>query len=117
MGVEQITEENLAQFYCSNEMFRHFTGIAYTDGIQFLNANGAGWLVDAIASYQCHAKVRNIEFQLWTLEVTNKKGVLTMREDTDLPAVVTQKIPDTDFPLAKIKIYVENQTICLPAER
>jgi hypothetical protein len=56
----QIDENTLAHFKGTEQHFRHWTSsIIYTDGIEYLNANGAGWLVDAIASHQYNKKVRN----------------------------------------------------------
>ena len=115
-----ITQDQLASFYGTSQWYQFWGDprITYTDGIQFLNANGAAWLVDAIASYQ-REKVLQTEalkaFQLWELKVKDGKGILTCREDSGCNAVITQKIEYTDFPF-DIKIYVEGNVILLPSE-
>jgi hypothetical protein len=118
----------LPHFTGSENFYRHpLSGLIYTDGIQYLaeNAgNGAYWLIDAIGSYQRDQKVRGnprlMEFQLWELKLNGKGGaVLTCREDSGKgnPPKITQEIEYTDFPLDEIKLYVENNTLCLPSER
>jgi hypothetical protein len=125
----QIDETTLAHFTGTERYFRHWTSaIIYTDGIEYLNANGAGWLVDAIASHQHNEKVRNEPFQLWELKVNKgkRKAVLTCKSDSDQPAIVKQLIEYTNFPLESIQIYVELGSIdgvkeefiaMLPSER
>jgi len=123
----KIDENTLAQFNGTERYFRHWTrSIIYTDGIEYLNANGAGWLVDAIASHQHNKKVKNEPFQLWELVVNDQKAVLTCKSDSDQPAIVKQSIEYTDFPLKSIQIYVELGSIdgikeefiaMLPSER
>jgi len=94
-----------------------FGGLLYTDGIKYLcEQAGAYWLLDAIASYQPDWNIT--PFQIWTLEVDKSDAAtLIMREDTDSPVLVFQSIPYTDFPLKTIKLYVENNVLCLPRER
>lgn len=128
----QIDVNTLAYFTGTENYYRHWTkSMIYTDGIQYIGANGAGWLVDAIASHQRNKKVRNEHFQLWELVVTQRKNgwgeaVLTCKRDSDQPAIVTQKIDTTDFPLDNFKIFVELGSIdgvkeefiaMLPSER
>ena len=52
MNTSNITQANLSQFYGSEQLYFHplFRGIEYTEGVRFLNHNGAGWLVDLILS-------------------------------------------------------------------
>ena len=116
----KITQSDLANFYGSEHMYRHWTRkMNYTDGFHFLVQNGAGWLVDAIASYQGSRQLKTPklqDFQLWELEVTGSSAVLTCKEDSGLHlAVITQKFGNTDFPFS-IKIYVENGVCLLPSE-
>ncbi len=125
----QIDETTLAHFTGTEHYFRHWTNaIIYTDGIEYLHANGAGWLLDAIASYQLQKVVRNEPFQLWELKVNKvrKNAILTCKSDSDQPAIVKQLIEYTDFPLQSIQIYVELRSIdgvkeefiaMLPSER
>lgn len=121
-----ITAENLAGFYGTTQHFKHSTGILYTDGIHYLNENGAAWLVDAIASHQgCKELDKDTfkYFQFWNLKifkssfgsVTGNAAVLTCCEDSGIAPVVTQKIEYTDFPF-DIDIWVENGVMILPSE-
>lgn len=114
-----FTKEHLSHFTGSENFYRYNflgTSFVYTDGIQYLMLNGAAWLVDAIASYQPRKDVKNCRFQVWELEVKDSKAVLTMREDTDMPIIVKQEIPYTDFPLDSFKLWLVNGTLLLPSE-
>ena len=115
----KITQSDLANFYGTEHMYRHWTRrMNYTDGIHFLEANGAAWLLDAIASYQGEKKLKTPrlqDFQIWTLTVLDNKGILTCTADSNEMPVVTQTIEYTDFPF-NIKIYVENGVCLLPSE-
>ena len=119
---DKLVESDLDGFTGTERYTRHWTGkLVYTDGIAFLaEKGGAHWLIDAIASYQIDKKVlknKNLaDFQLWVLRVKDNKAVLTCQEDSDKPAVITQRIGFTDFPLQEVKIYVENGICLLPSE-
>jgi hypothetical protein len=112
-------EDMLRQFSGSDTVYRHWSQrLVYTEGVLFLAENsGSFWLIDAVASHQ--PTVVNEEFQLWTLDVdlTKHTAVLECRADSGLPALVRQEIEFTDFPLATIKLYVENGVLMLPNER
>jgi hypothetical protein len=114
-----VTQSDLAHFYGTQKIYKHWLCLVYTDGINYLCNNGAAWLIDAIASHQGNPglhTVRMQEYQLWELKVNDGSAVLTCREDSGIDPVITQEIPYTDFPF-DIKIYVENGTILLPSER
>jgi len=118
-----LCESDLIQFCGSTEAYRHWTKrLVYTEGVQYMAEHGgAYWLIDAVASYQPDKRIASrpdlVDFQLWELVVAqDKSATLTMRGDSDQPAVVTQEIPFTDFPLAQIKFYVCNGTLMLPSE-
>jgi len=118
----KIKQSDLAGFTGTSHHYQHWAGnLLCTDGTQFLNENGAGWLIDAIASYQGTAKLQGLDMQFWHLEVRfdevrkSKSAVLTCRKDSGLPALVTQEIEFTDFPFS-IDIWVQNGTVILPSE-
>ena len=118
-----LRESDLAQFCGSAEFYQHWTKrLVYTEGVQYMaERGGAYWLIDAVASYQSDQRIASrqdlVDFQQWQLAVAqDKSAVLTMRGDSDQPAVITQEIPFTDFPLAQIKVYVCNGTLMLPSE-
>jgi len=118
-----LCESDLIQFCGSAEAYRHWTTrLIYTEGVKYMAERGeAYWLIDAIASYQPDKRIASrpdlVDFQLWELVVAkDKSAALTMRADSGQPAVITQEIPFTDFPLKQIKLYVCNGTLMLPSE-
>ncbi len=119
----ELRESDLTQFCGSAEFYQHWTKrLVYTEGVQYMaERGGAYWLIDAVASYQPDQRIASrqdlVDFQLWALAVAeDKSATLTMRGDSDQPAVITQEIPFTDFPLEQIKLYVCNGTLMLPSE-
>jgi hypothetical protein len=118
-----LRESDLTQFCGSAEFYQHWTKrLVYTEGVQYMaERGGAYWLIDAVASYQPDKRIASrpdlVDFQLWELVVAqDKSATLMMRGDSDQPAVITQEIPFTDFPLERIKLYVSGGTLMLPSE-
>jgi hypothetical protein len=131
-------EAGLRQFTGTEQWYRHWTGrILYTDGVKYLADNAeAYWLVDAIASHQLDPKVRGEGFQVWILRtfgdgLGSRRAVLTCYSDYDESGMtayqnyekyglVEQRIEFTDFPLAKMRLWVEGgpeqPVILLPSE-
>lgn len=106
-----LTQSDLDQFYGSENYYKNFTGLIYTDGVKYMAEHGeAYWLIDAIGSHQLDPKLnkgRLRDLQFWNLTVNdNKSAVLTCRADSGVPAAVTQNIPFTDFPMKSIDIWV-----------
>ena len=121
MNDTQLTAADLAQFIGTEQYYRHFTGLRYTDGVKFLAEKaGAYWLIDAIASYQREPAIRGNarlqDFQLWELAVAGNEAVLTLKEDSGCPSIVEQEIEFTDFPLSEVALYVCNGVLMLPSE-
>jgi hypothetical protein len=86
----------------------------YTDGVRFMwESCEAYWLLIAISSYR-----RNEPFQVWELKrnTENSGAVLTMKEDTNEPELVKQKIPLTNFPLQEIKFFLIDGILLLTSE-
>jgi|SRR6476661_10031622 len=131
MNVETLLQ-NLQHFCGSEQYYKHWLGLCYTDGIKYLAENAqCFWLIDAIASHQPTAKKnpRLKEFQLWFLHVgtghefikpkAGNAAVLTCWEDTpkaESKPVIIQQIPFTDFPLKEIKLYLKDKILLLPDE-
>ena len=131
MNAETLLQ-NLQHFCGSEQYYKHWLGLCYTDGIKYLAENAqCFWLIDAIASHQptANKNQRLREFQLWFLHVGNahefikpKAGnaaVLTCWEDTpkaESKPVIIQQIPFTDFPLKEIKLYLKEKILLLPDE-
>ena len=102
MAVEsKLTPAELVQFTGTTTYYRHWSGLVYTDGVQYLAERaGAYWLIDAIGSYQRYREVSGLDMQFWELEVSEDRSAeLRMGEDLPEPLVLRQRIPYTDFPL------------------
>lgn len=108
-----LTQADLSQFTGTEKYYTHWTkSFVYTDGVKFMaDKAGAHWLIDLIASYR-----RKEHFQAWELKVVDSKAVVTMKEDTDKPELVKQKIDYTDFPLGNITLYLIDGVLLLPSE-
>jgi len=79
--------------------------VVYTDGMKRVaDLAGAYWLIDYVAPLVSKMYPR-AGFQLWELEVTGSEAVLTMREDSNRPALHEERIPYTDFPEGRFKFY------------
>ncbi len=109
---EELTEA-LTQFSGTVSYYRYWGGISFlTDGVKYLADNAhCYWLLDAIGSYQSelakHPDNRLQGIQFWKLVVNaDKSAVLTCVADSGEPAVVTQKIEMTDFPLPEIQVWL-----------
>lgn len=112
----KLSQSELNQFTGTECYYRHWLGHKYTDGVKFLAEKaGAYWLIDAVMSYQ--AKFKDIPFQDWELTVEeDKTAVLTMKEDSDKPELVRQRIPLTDFPMPYAELYFIDGVLLLPSE-
>lgn len=124
--------QNLQHFCGSEQYYRHFLGLCYTEGVKYLAENAqCFWLLDAIGYHQPRANRihRLTEFQLWFLHVGNahefieprgsNAAVLTCWEDSPTPETkpaIIQQIPITDFLLPEIKLYVQEKILLLPDE-
>ena len=54
-----IEKIDLDNFIGTENWYKHFTGITYTDGIKYLaDETQSHWLIDLVASYQTEKKVR-----------------------------------------------------------
>jgi len=112
MKTKQEILDGLAQCYGTEGY--HYNGMfgknyVYTDGFRYLMLSAdAVWLMQAIFSHR-----RKEDFQVWKLKVNeDRSAVLTMKEDTDCPNIVEQKIPWTDFPLDEIELWAVNDHNC-----
>jgi hypothetical protein len=80
-------EAELEQFHGTTYYYENFTGLLYTDGVEYLAERAGGyWLIDLVGSYQPH--LHNIPFQVWRVDVREDRSALvTMVEDTGQPCV------------------------------
>ena len=98
---------DLSNFFGTNEYHFQpmFKSIDYTDGIKFLNNNGANWLVvKALALIQCGNLMAKHDYFLCIKCILEKKddkltgSALFMIENGEEEAVLTEKIDYTDLP-------------------
>ncbi len=124
----------LDRFCGTDRYYRHpFGGLQYTEGVFHVAfrsegvlyagehaCNGALWLIHDIAIRQEEARERCPEFQFWTLTVETRGAmrgaVLTCRADSDREPAITERYAWTDFPLAKLTLYVVDNVLLLPGE-
>jgi hypothetical protein len=116
-------ETELAQFTGTENYHRSSAfakNIYHTDGIQYLAENAkAFWLIDAIVSHQFTKRVNQEPFQVWTLDVDERKHATLLATDggnggldDGLPDhIARQFIEYTDFPLPYIKLYLESGSL------
>jgi len=116
-------EMRLQQFSRTEKYHRfshNYPNLVLTYGALFLAQQTGFWLMDAIGSHQVNPKVRQCEYQAWTLRVDPQKSALLVCADFDNRVLMTQNIDYTDFPLAKITLLVEPEgnyrVILLPSE-
>ena len=112
---------NLEQFTGTENYYKHWVGILYTDGVKYLAEEAeAYWLIDIIASWQLSTEVKRDpmlqRIQFWKLRVNpDNSAVLTCERDT-VDVALTQKITYTDFPLESVIFYLTNRVLLLPSE-
>lgn len=130
----KITSADLLQFRGSETFTRHWSGLTYTEGVNYLAEKAdCYWLIDAIASYQpqCRQDHGLRDFQLWVLirqgqelmpwlAILNpNSAILTCWRDSprqDAQPMIRQDIEFTNFPLNEIRLYVCNGVLLLPSE-
>ena len=113
--IKQITKEDLSHFIGTEQYTKGFLNVLYTDGIVFLMNNGLSWLVTDISSYKVHEKVKNLEFQAWTLTVKKNKGVLTLTDGNE-NIILKQNYSYTNCPIETIKMYLVDNVLMLASE-
>jgi len=106
--------ELIAQCHGTEQYWKHWLGILYTDGIKMMCEKAKSfWLITAIASYN-----RKEPFQVWTLNVSeDSTAKLTMDEGYgDGKILETQNLEYTDFPQGEWKFYLIDGILILPSE-
>jgi hypothetical protein len=115
---QTLTTTDLKQFTGSEVLYQNplYGPLRYTAGARHVAVAGeAWWLLDLIASYRRHPKVRSAWFQTWTLEVAEQSGMVMCTDGED-HLLVTQHLPFTDFPLKAITLWVVDNVLMLPSE-
>jgi len=90
---EQLTPHNLSQFTGTEQYFKHWTKkLVYTDGVRYIGANGAYWVIDLIASYQNDVFTPANPFQSWKIRRTDSGGFIATATDGNQPDYAGAKI-------------------------
>lgn len=118
---ETITLTNLNRFQGSEESFynRMFPNINYTQGVQWIGANGASWLQIAILSHLAYnKKVKNEEFVTASLLVKDDETAVLTFDDGNDNVLATQEFEYADFPIhnVTIKFFYTNGILMLASE-
>lgn len=117
LSPDQI-QAQLAQYSGTENHYKHFTGLLYTDGVKAMaELCGAYWLIDAIASHQpqCRRDPMLREMQFWFLRKVKDGWELICERDEGDDAF-KQQIEFSDFPLNDIQIWVQDDVMLLPSE-
>jgi len=113
-------EANLAQFIGTENYYKHpFTRTVYTDGVKYLAENaGAYWLIDYIAFKQIEdGEIGNCEFQVWSLDaIPDTHSAVITCTDGDGNTLLKETIDYTDFPIAHMRLYYQNNVLFLTSE-
>jgi hypothetical protein len=109
----------LREHTSSENFYKYNFGLIITEGAKSMaDTYGVYWWLDIIASYQ--PKLKNEEFQVWTLKRTGSSAVVTCTDGND-KQLISQRIPFTDFgpdvAVLWVEGNVETNLICLlPSE-
>jgi hypothetical protein len=119
-GIHNLTGMNLAGFSNGSEnMYFHplFRAVKYTDGVQYIGANGADWLLVLILStFLGTPKLKREEFLCITFTTKDHTGVVIMTDGNSDKPLYKQDIPFTDFPLPEIKFFLTDGVLMLASE-
>jgi hypothetical protein len=109
---------SLAMHTGSESVFRHWTRrLVYTEGVQDLAEQaGAYWLIDLVASWMTHPRMRGEAFVVWKLTVNPDHTACAVADDGNGRELARQEIAHTDFPLEEISLYLTDNTLLLPSE-
>lgn len=111
-----LTEVDLRHFHgtehywCTGIPFHPFV---YTDGVRHVAEKGSAyWLLDLIGSWQFEKVVKHDkalqDIQFWTLTVNDDQSAEAICERDQGDIAVRQKLEYTDFPLSKIRFYLQH---------
>ena len=104
---DKLTHHNLSQFIGTEQYFKHWTGsLVYTDGVQFLGANGGYWIIDLIASYQTAKRIEQVPFQAWKITRTKEGGFVAIMTDGNDNEMLRQEGEYTDLKI-DIELFLQ----------
>ena len=107
--------DELRQYTCTDNYYRHPFGLLFTDGIKALcDKFECYWFLDVACSYQ--SELKNEEFQVWTLSVNEDSSAIITATDGNGRGLKTQNIMFTDFRAKCAELWVEGNVVLLPSE-
>jgi len=114
----EFSPDALTQFTGTSQWYRHglVPGVTYTDGVRYVaETAGAYWLLDKIATAQLAEPHRSEAFQVWTLEVRERRASLICTDGDDTQISI-EEITFTDFPEPGLTLWFTDNVLLLPSE-
>ena len=115
--------KQLDGFTGSVQFYKYMMGCLLTEGTKHIaDIAECYWFYDVIASYQGEPWAKKNHFQVWKIECDIENGSAKITcEDGNGNVLVTQDIPNTDFPVREFTVWAETnelggKTILLPSE-
>lgn len=109
-----VTLTDLDQFYCSEQYHRHplARGIVHTDGVHYVEENGAAWLVsDILMQLAYNPILRSLDFVV--IEFDPSINAVIYKDDDREVECQTYDLCDLEVP---VKFYFTNGVLLLPSE-
>lgn len=92
----------------------NFGNNVLTSGIvELVKLCGCNWLLTDIDAYFLtnYKNINNLDNTFWiaTIKTQNNKSVVTIKEDTNIKPIITQKYDYSTFPLKEFEFYIIKQ--------
>jgi hypothetical protein len=101
-------------YYKTSELFSDYL---LTDGVKYAADHyGLYWFIDIICSYQGEEKIKNEEFQVWTLKRSAGNAFKVTADDGNGNILQSQDIEFSDFSMDHLKVFLSDKIIFLPSE-
>lgn len=119
---KQEIENNLAQFFGTDEYHKYNGNLILTDGVKYMaQACGAFWFLDIIWSVlMTKPAIKKEEMLVCKLQKTGEETAVATIENGNKVVLYTQNIKHTDFPLDEITVWANvdgnYRVILLPSE-
>lgn len=107
-------KSDLSQFYGSENFYRHFTGLRFSDGVKYFAEKAqAFWFIDLVASIT--PALRKEPFVVFELVVQGSAADFKAH-DGNGAYLAFKRIAYTDCPEGHFKFYLMNNTLIVPSE-
>lgn len=105
----------LDQFIGTEQYYKNFLGLRYTDGVRYLAERaGAYWLIDYVASYQ-HLLSKH-KFQVWKFTVKESQCVVEVTDGNGKKIHKPDPIAFTTLPDGEVSVWLIDGVLLLPSE-